>query len=118
LFSLRDQGDTYSVEVVCEGLKDKSALFRHEVAYVLGQMQHDAAIESLRVVLENTKEQGMVRHEAAEALGAISSPETMKLLKFFVHDPEDVVRESCEIALDIHEYYTTDQFQYADGLMK
>jgi hypothetical protein len=33
-------------------------------------------------------------------------------------DKERVVRESCAVALDIVEYYSTDAFQYADGVAK
>jgi hypothetical protein len=50
LFSLRNRGNTECVEAIVEGLKDKSALFRHEMAYVLGQMAHPAAIEGLKKV--------------------------------------------------------------------
>jgi deoxyhypusine monooxygenase len=58
----------------------------------------------------------MVRHEAAEALGAIATDNTLPLLQKYVHDAAEPVKESCVIALDIHDYFTTDQFQYADGL--
>jgi len=60
----------------------------------------------------------MVRHEAAEALGAIASMECLPVLNDFVGDTEDVVKESCEVALDIHNYFTTNEFQYADGLQQ
>ena len=33
------------------GLKCSSALFRHEIAYVLGQIQHPAAVKQLAVNL-------------------------------------------------------------------
>ena len=47
----------------------------------------------------------MVRHEAAEALGAIGSPECQAVLKTFKDDIDQVVRESCEVALDIADYW-------------
>lgn len=53
------------------GLKCKSALFRHEIAYVLGQMQHDACIKQLTENLKDPVENPMVRHECAEALGNV-----------------------------------------------
>lgn len=46
-----------------------SVLFRHEVAYVLGQIQNPVALPSLRESLSRQEEHSMVRHEAAEALG-------------------------------------------------
>jgi deoxyhypusine monooxygenase len=119
LFALREIGTAEAVEVMCEGLWDKSALFRHEVAYVLGQVQHPAAAPHLTKVLELKSENPMVRHEAAEALGALITTESMiPLLERFTKDSDDIVRESCEVATDIQEYYKTEEFQYADGLEK
>lgn len=63
------------------GLNGSSALFRHEVAFVLGQMQHEASIPYLKESLENVSENEMVRHECAEALGAIATPECVEILK-------------------------------------
>jgi len=58
----------------------------------------------------------MVRHEAAEALGAIAADEALPILKQYLNDSEPIVRESCIVALDVHEYFNSDQFQYADGI--
>lgn len=96
----------------------KSALFRHEIAYVLGQIQHEAAVECLQHNLSDTAENYMVRHECAEALGSIATDESMKSLEKYLSDKEQVVRESCEVALDMCEYERSGQFQYADGLNK
>lgn len=47
----------------------------------------------------------MVRHEAAEALGGIATPEVLPHLKEWQNraDAPRVVRESCEVALDMYE---------------
>ena len=45
------------------------------MAYVLGQLQDKAATAALVRVLAATGEHPMVRHEAAEALGAIAGEE-------------------------------------------
>lgn len=47
----------------------------------------------------------MVRHEAAEALGGIATPEVFPHLKEWAarEDAPRVVRESCEVALDMYE---------------
>ena len=58
----------------------------------------------------------MVRHECAEALGAIGNSECMKILKEYLQDEQDIVRESCEVALDICDYEMSKEFQYADSL--
>lgn len=118
MFALRNRGEEAEVKVLSRGLKCKSALFRHEIAFVLGQLSHPAAIEALRETLMNKAEHGMVRHECAEALGSIATEDCMKLLQNYLQDKERVVRESCDIALDMCEYENSDQFQYADGLTK
>lgn len=41
------------------GLKDPSALFRHEVAYCLGQRQDPAAVSTLIDMLKDTAEHPM-----------------------------------------------------------
>lgn len=91
-----------------------SALFRHEVAYVLGQIQSPLVVEQLSKTLKNSTETGMVRHECAEALGAIATLEVQNLLKEYAKDQVRVVRESCEVALDMTEHEKNSQeFQYA-----
>lgn len=96
-------------QLLCAGLKDASALFRHEVAYCLGQRQDPAAIETLKTVLADSHEHSMyvticwcpavqssfikkqyvcrVRHEAGEALGAIGTATCLKELQQYVQDP-------------------------------
>jgi hypothetical protein len=45
----------------------------------------------------------MVRHEAAEALGSIATPDVLSALDRFRAQGPRVVRESCEVALDMYE---------------
>lgn len=100
------------------GLRCGSALFRHEIGYVLGQMQDETCVPQLTAALRSRTENPMVRHECAEALGSIARPSCLETLRTFAHDEERVVRESCEVALDMYEYENGTQFQYADGLCK
>ena len=55
---------------------DSSSLLKHEIAYVLGQMQDDNAVPHLIERLEDLEEDVMVRHEAARpwALSGTGSP--------------------------------------------
>lgn len=99
-----------------QGLKAKSALFRHEIAYVLGQIQSPLSIDALRANLEDESENHMVRHECAEALGSLATDECVSILNKYLHDKEAVVKESCEVALDITDYEKSNEFQYANGL--
>jgi deoxyhypusine monooxygenase len=47
----------------------------------------------------------MVRHEAAEALGGIATPEVLPHLREWMtrKDSPQVVRESCQVAIDMWE---------------
>jgi deoxyhypusine monooxygenase len=86
---------------------ESSALLRHEVAYVLGQLQHPASVDALAMSLRRKGEHRMVRHESAESLGSIEGRwmETNDLLKEFSTDEDQVVQESCLVALDAVDYW-------------
>ena len=117
MFSLRNKGDAASILALAEGLQSKNALFRHEISYVLGQIQSPLVTKQLLECLRNEDEMDMVRHEAAEALGSIATDEVYEELgKYLDKSNPDVVRESCVVALDFADYNTSDQFQYADAL--
>ncbi|CAD7092591.1 unnamed protein product [Hermetia illucens] len=118
MFSLRNLGSKESVLALSKGLKCNSALFRHEVAFVLGQMQDPNSIPYLSENLQDKYENEMVRHECAEALGAIATEECIKILNDYLKDDKRVVKESCEVALDMCEYENSPEFQYADTLGK
>eukprot|EP00268_Persea_americana_P042842 TRINITY_DN42924_c0_g1_i1.p1 TRINITY_DN42924_c0_g1~~TRINITY_DN42924_c0_g1_i1.p1 ORF type:complete len:316 (+),score=98.08 TRINITY_DN42924_c0_g1_i1:260-1207(+) len=104
LFALRNQGEDAAVNAIIASLGAGSALLRHEVAYVLGQLQNKAASATLSEVLRNVNEHPMVRHEAAEALGSIADDESVALLEEFCKDPEPIVAQSCEVALSMLEF--------------
>ena len=116
LFALRDRGGEEAVLQLIRGLNDSSALFKHEIAYVLGQMQHPAAVGALSAKLAETSENAMVRHECAEALGAIATEDCLQVLQKYQKDDERVVRESCEVALDMYQYEHSSDFQYANSI--
>uniref|UniRef100_A0A8C4QSP6 Deoxyhypusine hydroxylase n=1 Tax=Eptatretus burgeri TaxID=7764 RepID=A0A8C4QSP6_EPTBU len=118
MFALRNAGGDEAALALADGLSCGSALFRHEVAFVLGQMQLAVAVPALKAALSLPTENPMVRHECAEALGAITQQHCEELLREHLLDPDVVVRESCEVALDIHESETCGEFQYANGLSK
>lgn len=119
MFALRNCGSPEAITALAEGLKcPSSALFRHEVAYVLGQAQEEISVPYLKDVLLDTAETAMVRHECAEALGSIATEECFDLLQKYVTDPEALVRESCQVALDMCEYENSKEFQYANTLLQ
>lgn len=117
MFALRNNGSIEAIKALASGFQCKSALFRHEIGFVFGQMQSTDSIDFLKTVVANTNESPMVRHECAEALGSIATDDCLKFLEKYLNDSEDVVRESCEVALDIGSYQRSDEFQYADRLV-
>ncbi|KAF8085231.1 hypothetical protein N665_0676s0043 [Sinapis alba] len=104
LFALRNHGGEEAVSAIVESLSANSALLRHEVAYVLGQLQNKAALATLSKILRDVNEHPMVRHEAAEALGSIADEQSIALLQEFSRDPEPIVSQSCEVALSMLEF--------------
>lgn len=113
MFALRNRGhEKGAVLALCDGFADDSALFRHEIAYVLGQLKHPASIPALKEVLARPHEIAMVRHEAAEALGSIATDECNQFLSKYVTDEEAVVKESCLVALDMIEYENSEELAF------
>ncbi|KAH7838720.1 hypothetical protein Vadar_030299 [Vaccinium darrowii] len=104
LFALRNQGGDTATNAIIDSLHAKSALLRHEVAYVLGQLQNKTASAALSRILMDVNEHPMVRHEAAEALGSIADGHCVALLEEFAKDPEPIVAQSCEVALSMLEF--------------
>ncbi|KAL8920026.1 MAG: hypothetical protein Q9208_006481 [Pyrenodesmia sp. 3 TL-2023] len=121
MFALRDLSSppdlpsaVPAVEALATGFHDPSALFRHEIAFVFGQLSHPASIPSLIETLSDSKEESMVRHEAAEALGSLGDEEEVEdILKGFLNDPEQVVRDSVVVALDMASFEKNGEKEYA-----
>ena len=114
LFALRNIGGTDSVDALAAAYDSKSALLKHEIAYVMGQMQDPHAVPHLIDRLEDGEEDVMVRHEAAEALGAIGDRTALDVLERFVDDDEVVIAESCEVALDLLEWVASKRLDYSE----
>jgi deoxyhypusine monooxygenase len=121
MFALRDLASPpnlptaiAAVHALAKGFADPSALFRHEIAFVFGQLSHPASIPSLTATLANMNEASMVRHEAAEALGSLGDEDGVEdTLRNFLEDPEQVVRDSVIVALDMAEFEKGGEFEYA-----
>jgi deoxyhypusine monooxygenase len=95
-----------AIEAIAAAFASPSALLKHELAYCLGQSRNLASVQYLRQVLEDKHEDPMCRHEAAEALGALSDTSSLGLLKELRDDMQEpeVVRETCDIAVDRIEW--------------
>ena len=123
MFTLRNLG---CMAELGRGLsKDSaSAVLRHEIAFVLGQMAgaafepefeceeqelaHQKRCPAVMALVENLadeKDHAMVRHESAIALGSVGGPLAKIWLRKFVSDPEPMVAESCLVGLDMIAYW-------------
>ncbi|XP_050431854.1 deoxyhypusine hydroxylase [Adelges cooleyi] len=118
MFSLRDIASPESITVLSKALSYGSALFKHEIAFVLGQLQSPLSVPYLKESLMDETQNDMVRHECAEALGAIATDDCYEILKKYLDDQKVVVKESCEVALDMCEYENCSDFQYANTVEK
>ena len=77
---------------------------RHELAYIMGQMQHEEVSPILEEILATEGEDILVRHESAEALGAIGCPKFLPLLEQFATHEAPEISETCQIAVDMIKY--------------
>jgi deoxyhypusine monooxygenase len=110
LFTLREFNNERAVEILCECFNKElagkfSPLLKHEISFILGQMCTVAkkALNMLEVVLQDESEDPIVRHETALALGEITKSKDL-LVKYSKHENQ-LIRESCEIALDFVDYW-------------
>lgn len=117
LFMLRNLKTDKSTRLICEAMEyceNGSEVFRHEAAFVLGQIQEVASVPALIKALGTSAEHGMVRHEAALALGSVagniatdcankelSEARALAMAALTKHSTTEppVVYESCKVAL-------------------
>eukprot|EP00397_Hematodinium_sp_SG-2012_P049660 GEMP01057367.1.p1 GENE.GEMP01057367.1~~GEMP01057367.1.p1 ORF type:complete len:257 (+),score=63.98 GEMP01057367.1:22-771(+) len=107
MFTLRNIGGCAAVDALCCALLEdtSSALLRHEVAFVLGQMEHERATTALIASLGREEDHSMVRHEAAIALGSIGGEKAMEVLKYWSTNKDELVAESCLVAIETMRYW-------------
>ncbi|PVV03925.1 hypothetical protein BB560_001588 [Smittium megazygosporum] len=106
LFSLKGLGSKEAIQIIIKATKKEkdSELFKHELAYCLGQLQNPEAIALLEDLVRDEDEFIMVRHEAAEALGAISDERSIQFLKTFIGGSCKELSETCYLAAKKIEY--------------
>ena len=112
LFSLRNIGGDEAIDGLAAGFSSSSALLKHEIAYVLGQMQDPYSVDALIDRLSDLDEDVMVRHEAAEAIGAIGDKTCYDVLEKFLDDESVIVAESCEVSIDLLNWVSSNSFEY------
>jgi len=109
LFTLREIYTEEAVLAMCQCLtkensKNCSDLLKHEVAFVLAQME-DVFMPAVPYLLEcvaNPDEAPIVRHEVLICLGEMIDDK--KQLEHFLQCPDLIVSQSCEAALNLIDY--------------
>ena len=107
MFTLREMGTDESCEALCQALTEEnkpncSALLKHEVGFVLGQMGKSfdkVCTPYLEKVVEDVTEAPVVRHECTLALGHVTCH--TEVIEKYSEDPEPIVKESCIVAQDM-----------------
>ena len=72
MFLLKQNGTEQAIDSLLNILDNSSILLAHEAAYAIGQLKNTYAVDRLIEAVKNEKLDIIVRHEAAEALGAIN----------------------------------------------
>jgi len=99
LFSLKNLGGDAAIDQIGKCFNDSSELLKHELAYCLGQMKSEYALKVLMGVLKDYNQEPVVRHEAAEAVGAIGCPGYESYMEDLEkNDPHVEVRETAHLA--------------------
>ncbi len=109
LFTLRELNTEEAVVSMCkcltkENSKNCSDLLKHEVAFILAQMEDvfTPAIPYLLDCVRNDDEAPIVRHEVLVCLGDMIDDK--ELITEFLKNPDQIVSESCEVALSYIDY--------------
>ncbi|KAI5181568.1 deoxyhypusine monooxygenase [Nematocida sp. AWRm80] len=104
LFALRNICTDKAVLEISKAFTTSSILLKHELAYVLGQMQNKKALPILQEILENPQENEIVRHEAGEAIATFGEKEYEDLLRKYSSievSGSVAVSETCQIGAEL-----------------
>merc|ERR1712198_765352 len=134
-------GDAAAIPILTTVLSTvkEDTMVRHEAGEALGAIGDEIALEVLTkhlkdpvVEVAETCELAVERIEwlktqrqtaKGESLSdnpynSVATPEAFRVLTSHVDDPVQVVRESCQVALDMAEHEVSGELQYADTLAK
>jgi len=105
LFTLRNLNTKESCEAICqtltkENFKCCTPLLKHEVAFVLAQMEKvfEVAVPYLLEACKNPEEAPIVKHEGLVAIGEMI--DDASLISDLLQHPDPIVSESCAVALN------------------
>lgn len=118
LFTLRELNTKESCIGICQSLIEKnfdrcSALLKHEVAFVLAQMEdvYQTAVPYLLDACQNKNEAGIVKHEGLVAVGEMIDDE--KIIEHLLLHEDPIVSESCAVAINNIRNRLAEQAEWA-----
>merc|ERR1711990_1281618 len=118
LFSLKNLNGEKAIDQIASCFDDTSALLKHELAYCLGQMKSNYALKALQNCLDDHNQEPVVRHEAAEAVGAIGCPDFEDIMRRMEkEDPHIEVRETAHLAhrrIKFFKEYMGEKYKFND----
>eukprot|EP01016_Furgasonia_blochmanni_P030802 TRINITY_DN3194_c0_g1_i17.p1 TRINITY_DN3194_c0_g1~~TRINITY_DN3194_c0_g1_i17.p1 ORF type:complete len:381 (-),score=94.07 TRINITY_DN3194_c0_g1_i17:139-1206(-) len=110
MYFLRDVGSKEAILVVGKIIDPEyrqytTPLQRHEVGFILGQLAPESGIlePTFNKVFNDLTESDIVRHEAMIALSSIKK--NKEILRPFLNDEQQLVRDTVEISLDLMDYW-------------
>ena len=105
MFTLRELYTEDSCRAICQTLLPEnfekcSALLKHEVAFVLAQMEKvfHVAVPFLMQACLDEREAAIVKHEGLVSVGEMI--EDKQLIEHLLEHPDPIVSESCAVAIN------------------
>ena len=105
MFTLRELYTEDSCRAICQTLLPEnydtcSALLKHEVAFVLAQMEKvfHVAVPFLMTACVDEREAAIVKHEGLVAVGEMIDDKTR--IAHLLEHPDPIVAESCAVAMN------------------
>lgn len=122
LFTLKNASEPSALAWIEKALlNDDSVLLKHECGYCMGQMMMPEAVPVLMLVLDDSSEDPIVRHECGEALGNIASRcdsqtkrKVIQALEKNSEDGSSLVSQTCKLSLEKISRQSSNEHQEGD----
>jgi hypothetical protein len=118
LFTLRELNTEAACHAICqtltqENFKTCSALLKHEVAFVLAQMEevYEVAVPYLMEACQNPEEASIVKHEGLVAVGEMIDDENK--IAYLLEHEDPIISESCAVAINNIRNRLAEQAEWA-----
>lgn len=122
MFEIRGIGTVDAVKTLIDTfrIEEKSDLLKHEICYCLGQM--NTTEENTRIIEEFFEKviaedhSSIVIHEAVEGYANLNPENIHKLLEKFKGIDDDLIGETCDLALELNKWNEETKCGETEGL--